>query len=95
MAVTDYCNYPSEAREIEKVGALINPNIEKIVALNPTYIFGVPSYKKLNQQLNKFGYKIIMEPNETIQDIIKTIETIGNTIDAKEKKQILIKGGGT
>ena len=31
VAVTDYCNYPPEAKSKETIGALLNPNLEKII----------------------------------------------------------------
>ncbi|HEX9658505.1 MAG TPA: cobalamin-binding protein [Bacteroidota bacterium] len=38
IGVTDYCNYPEEAKAKQKVGGVINPNIEAIVALEPDLI---------------------------------------------------------
>ncbi len=38
IAVTDYCNYPEEAKTKQKIGGVINPNIEAIVALEPDLI---------------------------------------------------------
>ena len=31
IAVTDYCNYPPEAKSKGTIGALLNPNLEKII----------------------------------------------------------------
>jgi len=81
IAVTDFCNYPPQAKLKSRIGGLINPNIEKIVSLKPTHLFGIPSHNNLNNELNKFGLQIIMMPNENINDIISTIEQIGEAID--------------
>lgn len=77
IAVTDFCNYPEEARSKLKIGGLLNPNIELIITLKPTHIFGLPSHEKLDQELRKFGLTITMLPNENITDVLKTIEYIG------------------
>jgi iron complex transport system substrate-binding protein len=38
VGVTDYCNFPPEARSIHHVGGMINPSIETIVGLSPDLI---------------------------------------------------------
>jgi len=84
VAVSDFCNYPFEAQNIESIGGFLNPNIEKIVSLKPTHLFGVPSHTKLNQEISKFGLKILMMPNETLTDIQKIISTISDTLGISE-----------
>jgi len=38
VGVTDYCNYPPEARSRRHVGGMVNPSIETIVGLDPDLI---------------------------------------------------------
>src|SRR5258708_9583744 len=38
VGVTDYCDYPPEAQARQKVGGLINPNLERITALYPDLV---------------------------------------------------------
>ena len=38
VGVTNFCNYPEEAKQKEKVGMLLNPNIEKILTLKPDLV---------------------------------------------------------
>jgi len=91
IAVSDYCNYPSEATSKEKIGGLLNPNIEKLVSLNPTHLFGLPSHEKLSQELEKFGLTVTMMSNENVSDILHTINTIGGMIDRTEQANQLVK----
>jgi iron complex transport system substrate-binding protein len=39
VGVTSYCNYPEAAQSIAKVGDTQNPNIERIIALQPDLVF--------------------------------------------------------
>jgi iron complex transport system substrate-binding protein len=91
IAVTDFCQYPNEAVKKEKIGGLLDPNIEKIIALKPTHLFGVPAHEKLNQEIQKFGLNIIMMPNENIEDVLKSIKIIGQEIELHEKSNQLIQ----
>jgi iron complex transport system substrate-binding protein len=78
IGVTDYCRYPEEAATKEKIGGLLNPNIEKMVRLQPTHLFGLPSHEKLALELKKYDLDVTMIPNENIADVLNTIEKIGN-----------------
>ena len=62
VAVTDFCRYPEEAASKEKIGGLLDPNIEKIIMLKPTLIFGLPSHQKLARELSKYGLTVTMMP---------------------------------
>jgi iron complex transport system substrate-binding protein len=77
VAVTDYCLYPLNAQKKERIGGLLNPNIEKIVMLHPTILLGMPSHQKLNQELQRFNLSVLMMPNEKIVDVLETIDRIG------------------
>jgi iron complex transport system substrate-binding protein len=90
IAVTDYCRYPEEAASKEKIGGLLDPNIEKMITLNPTHIFGVPSHEKLSQELKKFGLTVTMMSNENIQDVLNSISKIGELIDRKTQANKLV-----
>ena len=39
---TDYCEYPPEAKLKPHVGPILNPNLERIVALKPDLVLGSP-----------------------------------------------------
>jgi iron complex transport system substrate-binding protein len=40
VGVTSFCDYPPEAKHIERVGGLGSPNIEKLLALSPSLVIG-------------------------------------------------------
>ena len=59
VGVTNYCTYPPEALEKEKVGGFINPNLEKIVSLEPDLVVSEhwPSSKTV-PRLREFGLQV-------------------------------------
>jgi iron complex transport system substrate-binding protein len=91
VGLTDFCSYPPEVNRKERIGGLLNPNIEKIVALKPTHLFGQPAHEKLNISLKSFGLSIIMMPNESIEDVITAINTIGVELGCDEKSRQLTR----
>lgn len=38
VGVTDYCDYPAEAQTRQKIGGMINPNLERLAALHPDLV---------------------------------------------------------
>ncbi len=91
VAVTSFCKYPAQVQEKEKIGGLFDPNVEKIVSLKPTLLLGTPAHQKLDQDLHRFNLHILMLANETVADIIHTIDTLGQILDYENQAQNLIK----
>lgn len=77
IAVTDYCDYPTEAQALPKVGGFVNPNIEAIVALEADLVILLASQHETSRQLNQLGIKTLAVNNRTLADIQSTISTIG------------------
>jgi len=47
VGVTDFCSYPPEARTKARVGGLVNPNLERIVALGPDLVIVQGRHEKV------------------------------------------------
>ncbi|KKK51566.1 hypothetical protein LCGC14_3113680, partial [marine sediment metagenome] len=78
VGVTNICNYPSQTKEKEKIGDYDNPNLEKIIELEPDLILashGNP--RELIDQLEELNYTVVgLKPNN-IDHIISSITTVG------------------
>ena len=56
VGVTDHCDYPPEARRIERVGGLGKPSLEKLLSLAPDLIVGAGAERNdVLQALRKSG----------------------------------------
>jgi iron complex transport system substrate-binding protein len=86
VGVTDYCDYPPDAKKKEKVGSLLDPNIEKITSLNPDLIFmtteGNSKYTYLSLKSN--GFKVYVANPNDINGISRMIHNIGNILGKKD-----------
>lgn len=81
---TDYCDYPKEVSKIASVGTLREPNIEKIISLEPDIVIASTHFsKEAEKQLTDLGVKVIVlyeeHDVEGVYDIIETLGTIFNT----------------
>jgi len=82
VGVTDWCDYPPEALEREKVGSYDTPDIEKIVALNPDLI--LVAYGTTMDVINNLvglGLTVFGIKSTDLDDVLNDIKTIGEITD--------------
>lgn len=77
VGVTRYCDYPPEVRTRARVGGFYDPNYEAIVSLKPDLVVLVASNRSLSENLEKLDIKTLVVENDRIEDICRSIETIG------------------
>jgi iron complex transport system substrate-binding protein len=90
MGVTDWCDYPPEALEKEKVGSYDTPDIEKIVALNPDLI--LVAYGTTMDVINSLiglGLTVFGIKTTDLDDLLNDIKTIGEITDKEVEAQAL------
>jgi len=85
-AVSSACDYPKPALKKEDVGRIDEPNIEKIVALEPDLVIA-ESVTKIEtlKRLSELGIKNIGFKPDSIDDTIKMIKDISYLLSAEKK----------
>jgi len=84
VGVTDWCDYPSEALEKEKVGSYDTPDVEKIVALNPDLV--LVAYGTTMDVINNLvglGLTVFGIKTTDLDDLLDDIRTVGNITGEK------------
>jgi iron complex transport system substrate-binding protein len=90
-AVTDYCNYPPEAKEKPSIGGFSTPNIEEIVAMEPDLILATGIHEdKVILQLESKGLTVVAVNPMTIDDVIESITLVGKVTGAAEQAADLL-----
>jgi iron complex transport system substrate-binding protein len=87
VGVTRYCNYPKEALILERVGGMVDPDLEKIIALRPDLIISfrgnplslVRRFKDLDLPV------FVLESGIKVESVFTLIERIG-LITRREKE---------
>jgi len=82
VGVTDWCDYPPEALEKEKVGSYDTPDIEKIVALTPDLILvAYGTTMDVINNLVELGLTVFGIKTTDLDDLLNDIKTIGEITD--------------
>ena len=93
IANTIYCTRPEDAKTKEKVGTLLELNIEKIVSLNPDLILASSLTRpKELEKLRKLGFNVVQFLYaKSFDEICNQFIYLGELIGKKEKAQDIIK----
>ncbi|MEO0087676.1 MAG: helical backbone metal receptor [candidate division WOR-3 bacterium] len=88
---TIYCDYPEKAKEIYKVGDLINPSLEKIIKLKPTLVFlTYPLQKNIDEKLKALNIKTFNSSPKSLNEMFQEIIKIGEIFNKKERAEKLV-----
>ena len=77
VAVSSYDTFPPEAGRLPRVGALLDPNVERILALRPDLVVVYASQADLKQQLTRAGIGVFDYRHAGLPDVTTTIRELG------------------
>lgn len=90
VGVTNFCDYPVEARSKEKVGGYYDTSYETILALESDLVIMLPEHEKQKKYLEKLGIPILVVDQRDTQGIIKSIITIGQACGNEKKARDVV-----
>jgi iron complex transport system substrate-binding protein len=80
---TTQCNWPEAAKHKSKIGDLLNPNYEVILAAKPDLVIASTAGNDQSavMKLTKLGLPVYVAAPRTVEKIFQTVENIGNITD--------------
>ncbi len=94
VGVTDYCDYPPEARQKARVGGAVNPSIEQIVALKPDLVLAQAvsmNRRETVDALERLGIPVYSANSNSVEGILASTRHIAELIGASERSAELLK----
>ena len=76
VGVSNYCHYPPEANTRARVGQLLNPDVEAIIALHPDLVVVEKIPNHLQEELQRLHIRSISVAHNTIEDVIQSDDLI-------------------
>lgn len=77
VAVSSFDREPAEVRTLPNVGALLDPDVEKILSLRPDLVVVYGTQRDLSQQLERAGIARFGYVHGGLSDILKTLTALG------------------
>jgi iron complex transport system substrate-binding protein len=78
--VSDYDRFPAAVENIPRVGGLLDPNLERILALRPDLVIVYETQADLKRQLERVGIPVYSYVHRGLPDITETLRSIGRRI---------------
>jgi len=92
IAVTDYTHYPPQASRKRSIGLPLSPSIETIVSLHPDLVLGDATITHADtiERLQHLGIAVFMVAPHSIEDIYRSLESIGSVLHREQSAQVLV-----
>ena len=89
--VSDFTTYPPEAAAKEKIGGYINPNLERIIALQPDLVIVIGLWEKLSKLCEEKGIPLMRMEIEDLAGLYASIGTIGEALGCEAEARQLVE----
>jgi iron complex transport system substrate-binding protein len=89
-AVSSYDEFPPEVKALPKVGALLDPDTERILALRPDLVVVYGSQSDLNTQLQRAGIRSFSYRHGGVATTLETIRELGSVTGHQKESDALV-----
>lgn len=92
--VTDYCDYPPEARAKARIGGMINPSKERVVALQPELVLITRegNRRETLEELDRLKIPTFAVETTHLEDISRMIRDLGRAVGEPGTAEALAGG---
>lgn len=89
--VSNFDKFPPDVEKIAKVGALLDPNLDRILSLKPDLVVVYYSQTDLQTQLQRASVPAFSYKHAGLADVTETIRSVGARIGRAEQAQTLAR----
>jgi iron complex transport system substrate-binding protein len=92
VAISDFVEFPAEARSKPKVGTILDPSIEGILALHPDLIVATPYANNQNtlDSLERLKIPIFLVDPHGVEGILKSLLDLGHALNRDAEAEALV-----
>jgi iron complex transport system substrate-binding protein len=88
VGATDYCDYPPEARQIERVGGLGAPNMEKVLSLAPDLVVATDIERPdVAAALRRMNIRVFEHDIHNIEEMFSVLKLLGEVANRNQEAQ--------
>lgn len=89
IAVTDFCEFPPEVRNLPRVGGYLNPNLEAVVRLKPDLVIAPAGGENLTEKLRQLGLEVLTVDHRSVEGLFASLTILGERLAVKDQAQKL------
>jgi iron complex transport system substrate-binding protein len=91
-AVSNYDHFPADVARLPRVGGLLDPSVERILAIKPDLVIVYATQKDLIERLDRAGIPYFNYQHKALPDILTTIRAIGARIGSTARADAVASG---
>jgi iron complex transport system substrate-binding protein len=85
VGVSSFDRFPPEVAKIQKVGALLDPDLERILSLQPDLVVVYHTQSDLRKQLERAKVPAYTYSHAGLRDVTSTLRSVGNRIGVADR----------
>jgi iron complex transport system substrate-binding protein len=92
VAISDYVQYPAEAKKKPSVGSISDPSLETILALHPDLVLGMPSAngQSVLDHLRQLNIPVYLVDPHGVAGILHSITSLGQAIHREKEASFVV-----
>jgi len=91
VGVSRFCDWPPEVRSVPQVGGLFDPNLEKILRLEPDVVIGLAGQPDTLCPMRKLGLPLVVVDHRSIEGLLESIRVLGGVCGAEAEAERLLQ----
>ena len=91
VGVGSFDRHPPEIEKLPRVGALLDPDLERILSLRPDLVAVYGSQHDLRKQLERAGVPLFTYSHAGLADVPLTIRELGARVGAEQRAAALVR----
>jgi len=93
VGVTEFCDYPAEARDKPKIGGFSIIDIERVLEIQPDLILAANIHRnEVIPKLDELGLTVICLDPTTLEEVLEAITLVGEVTGKKKEASRLVAG---
>ena len=91
-AVSNFDHYPADVARLPRVGGLLDPSVERILAIKPDLVIVYSTQTELIERLDRAGIRSFNYQHKALADIMTTIRALGARIGSAARADAVAAG---
>jgi iron complex transport system substrate-binding protein len=91
-AVSNFDHYPADVARLPRVGGLLDPSVERILAIKPDLVIVYSTQTDLIERLDRAGIRSFNYQHKALADIMTTIRALGARIGSAARADAVAAG---
>ena len=91
VAVSSFDEYPPQVKALPRVGALLDPDLERILSLRPDLVIVYESQTDFRRQLERAHVPTFIYKHAGLADVFETMQAVGARVGRKDDAAAAVK----